>query len=148
MRKILFVLCVALFLTACATSYKPAKKITGKGYFDSVLQENVYDIVFNANSETSLKKTKDYALLRAAEVCLEKGYKTFSIINTENNSKTDIDVVNGQATYTTGYTYSYGYVDASTSPSINIVIRCSYENDLFFNAEDIKKNIRDRYKIK
>ena len=148
MRKILFVLCVALFLTACATSYKPAKKIKGKGYFDSVLQENVYDIVFNANSQTSLKKTKDYALLRAAEVCLEKGYKTFSIINTENNSKTDIDVVNGQATYTTGYTYSYSYVDSSTSPSFNIVIRCSYENDLFFNAEDIKKNIRDRYKIK
>lgn len=148
MKKILLILCIVIYCLACATPYKQAKKINGKGYFDSMLQEYVYDIVFNANSETSLKTTKDYALLRAAEVCLEKGYKTFSIINTENNSKTDTEVLNGQVTYTTGYNYSYGYVESSTSPSINIVIRCSYGNDLFFNAAEIKKNIRDRYEIR
>ncbi len=148
MKRIAVLLLVAFLCGACATPYKPASKPSANGYYDTLLQEGVYDISFNANEETGLKRVKDYTLLRAAEVCLENGFSTFSIINLENNSQTETGVITNTTNYTTGYTYSYSYVVSDTSPSVSIVVKCSKEDNLFFKAKDISNNLRAKYKIK
>lgn len=147
MKKLLILFAV-LFLSACATAYKAASKPTGNGYYDTLLQPYVYDITFNAGSGTDIKKVKDFAFLRGAEVCLENGYKTFAVINSEDNSKTETGLMLTPAPYTRGENYAYYVPVSSTSPSVSIVVKCSPKGDLFFNAQDIKNSLRQKYNIK
>ena len=114
-------------LCACATPYKKASSIKGKGYFTTKLQDKVYDITFNGNDETNLKNAKDYTLLRAAEVCLENEYQTFQIIDKEDN------------TITIGH---------DSEPQISMMILCSPQDDLFFKAKDVRDSLRTKYRIK
>lgn len=143
MNKIKFVimfLCIIL-VTSCATTYRQAKSPTGEGYYDTLLQQDMYEISFNGNSETSPSTAQDYALLRAAETCLENGYKTFDIIRSEDKTKTDVGSI---PTY--GY-YSSTIVYSETKPKIMLIIKCSKENNLTFIAEEIKINLRKKYNL-
>ena len=132
-------LCMVL-LVSCATTYERAKSPTGTGYYDTLLQQGMYEITFNGNSDTSVTTAQDYALLRAAETCLENGYKTFDIVNSNNNSKTE----------TGAYTSYYGRhfadttVYTSTYPKIMLIIKCSKEDNLTFVAEEISNNLRKK----
>ena len=103
----------------------------------------MYEITFNGNSDTSVTTAQDYALLRAAETCLENGYKTFDIINFNNNSKTETDA------YTNYYGryYANTAVFTSTYPKIVLIIKCSKENDLTFIAKEIQLNLRKKHNI-
>lgn len=132
-----------LLVTSCATTYERAKSPTGTGYYDTLLQQGMYEITFNGNSDTSVTTAQDYALLRAAETCLENGYKTFDIINFNNNSKTETDA------YTNYYGryYANTAVFTSTYPKIVLIIKCSKENDLTFIAEEIKLNLRKKHNL-
>lgn len=148
MKNIIYIFVFALFCVACATPYKAASKPSSNGYFDTMLQKGVYDITFNANGETEIKQAQDYALLRAAEVCLENGYRSFSVVNSANNSKTETDMVTNTNTYNKNYSYSYSYLVSETKPRVSIIIQCSPEENLFFNAESIKESLRKKYRIK
>lgn len=130
----------ALVITSCATSYKRASSPTAIGYYDSILQQDMYEITFNGNSETSATKAYDFALLRAAEICIENDYKTFDIIKSENRSKTEV----GSIPY--GY-YSTTLVYSETYPKFMLIIKCSKENNLTFIAEEIKTNLRKKYNL-
>lgn len=132
-----------LLVTSCATTYERAKSPTGTGYYDTLLQQGMYEVTFNGNSDTSPTTAQDFALLRAAETCLENGYKTFDIVNFNNNTKTETDA----------YTNYYGRYYASTTvftntyPKIVLIIKCSKENNLTFIAEEIKLNLRKKHNI-
>ena len=142
-----FTIVVMLFcmlcLSACATSYERAKSPTGVGYYDTLLQQGMYEITFNGNSDTSVTMAQDYALLRAAETCLENGYKTFDIVNLNNNSKTETDA------YTNYYGryYANTTVFTSTYPKIMLIIKCSREDNLTFVANEVAANLRKKYKL-
>ena len=141
--KIIIMFLCMLLVTSCATTYERAKSPTGTGYYDTLLQQGMYEITFNGNSDTSVTTAQDYALLRAAETCLENGYKTFDIINFNNNSKTETDA------YTNYYGryYANTAVFTSTYPKIVLIIKCSKENDLTFIAEEIKLNLRKKHNL-
>ena len=139
-KIILMFLCV-LFISSCATTYKKASSLTGTGYSDSVLQQGMYEITFNGNSDTQVTTAQDYALLRAAEICLENGYQTFEIINLKDNSTTET----GAFTNYHGRYYASTYVTSSTYPKITLIIKCSKEKNLTFIAEEIKMNLRKKY---
>lgn len=141
--KVIFVFLCAILISSCATTYKRAGNPDGVGYYDSLLQKNMYEVTFNGNSDISSTTAQDYALLRAAEICIENGYKTFDIVNSKDNSKTE----------TGGYINHYGryqsaaYISSSTYPKIVLIIKCSVENDLTFIAEQIRENLRKKYKL-
>ncbi|MBR3627875.1 MAG: hypothetical protein IKN42_03390 [Elusimicrobia bacterium] len=141
--KFLVMLFCVMLISACATTYERAKSPTGTGYYDTLLQQDMYEITFNGNSDTSVTTAQDYALLRAAETCLENGYKTFDIVNSNNNSKTETDA------YTNYYGryYANTTVFTSTYPKIMLIIKCSKENNLTFIAEEIKLNLRKKHNI-
>ena len=131
--KIVIAFFCVLFISACATTYERAKSPTGTGYYDTLLQQGLYEITFNGNSDTSVTIAQDYALLRAAETCLENGYKTFDIVNSNNNSKTET----GAYTSYYGRHYADTTVYTSTYPKIMLIIKCSKEDNLTFVAKEL-----------
>ena len=83
MRKIIVIL--VLFIFCClnvfaSNYYKKAKKFDLEGYYDNILQEDVYEVRYAGYIRQGLITAKSYCMLRSAEVCLESGYKTFDII--------------------------------------------------------------------
>ena len=129
-------LCIAFSLcivAGCATSYKAAKKPTANGYFSVQLQEGLFNVSFKGNEDTSVKVVKDYALLRSAEICLENGYKSFSIVESRDVSNIHESIWDGTPT---------------TQPHIDLTIQCSPDNDLLYQAAQIQQNIREIYDIK
>ena len=129
-------LCIAFSLcivAGCATSYKAAKKPTANGYFSVQLQEGLFNVSFKGNEDTSVKVVKDYALLRSAEICLENGYKSFSIVESRDVSNIHESTWDGTPT---------------TQPHIDLTIQCSPDNDLLYQAAQIQQNIREIYDIK
>ena len=141
MKKLLGMMC-ALLLAACATPYKQATKATANGYFDTKLQEGMYEVLFNGNDNTSTAKANNYALLRASEVCLENGYQSFEILRkTEDFTEKEVD---------TGTKILGGTLlnIENSEPKISLVIRCSKKNDLLYKAQEVKTSLRERYKIK
>lgn len=73
-----------LFLTGCATSYQPSS-FSG-GYTDIALNKDTYLITFRGNGFTSSETTQGYALRRAAEIALNKGYNFFVVLNSGTNA--------------------------------------------------------------
>ena len=142
MKKLLLITGICVLLTACATPYKQAKKATSNGYFDAKLQEGMYEVMFNGNDNTTAARAHDFALLRAAEVCLENGYQSFEIIRkTEDFTEKEVD---------SGIKLFGGtlYNIENSEPKITLVIRCARETNLLYKAQDLKVNLRNRYKIK
>ncbi len=136
-------LCLTLISScATATAYRKAKTPTGVGYYDTLLQKDMYEITFNGNSSTSVTMAQDFAFLRAAETCLENGYKTFEVVNFNNNSETET----GAYTFY-GRHYADTTVYTNTYPKIVFIIKCSRENRLPFVAEEVKINLRKKYNL-
>lgn len=81
MKRLLFLVVSLLLLQACATTspYQPANK-RGYGYSETQLSETQYRIDFKAWDVAS-GKAVNYAMLRAAELTLEKGYDWFEAVD-------------------------------------------------------------------
>lgn len=80
------VLIVAMFaLGACASSpkYVAADKATHYGYYSYKIGEDRYRVNFNGNRRADLQDTRDFALLRAAELTLDEGKDWFQIVDRE-----------------------------------------------------------------
>ncbi len=88
--KNVMVLLSLCFLAACGSTpdYKEAKNDQSPGYFERQLTENQYRIGFVGKNGMSESKVKDFALLRAAEVTLDKGYDWFMILGDASSQKT------------------------------------------------------------
>lgn len=76
-------------LVACATEtpYKPAEGRGDYGYTETALDDNRYRITFVGNSTTPSETVQDYALLRAAELTLAKGYDWFETADRNEDKK-------------------------------------------------------------
>ncbi len=94
---------LAVLLAGCATAYKP-DGVMG-GFSSSQLDENVFQVNFKGIGFTDRDEANDYALLRSAEIALEKGYSYFVIVDAQQYSK--------NSTYTTPITATTNF-DSNT----------------------------------
>ncbi len=83
LKRILLALGIGVFIGGCATPYQKAG--FGGGFTEIQLSQNVWQIYFRGNGQTTLKKATDFCLLRSAELTLENGYKYFTV--TDKDSK-------------------------------------------------------------
>ena len=85
--RIIF-LTALLTLGACASTpdYKPAGKAGDHGYYTQKISDDRYRVNYNARRGTNLQDARDYAMLRAAEITLNKGYDWFEIVDRETSS--------------------------------------------------------------
>jgi hypothetical protein len=121
---------------ACATAYQP-RGFTG-GYDEAQLGENVFRISFEGNGYTSSVTAADYALLRSADVTLERGFKYFAISNNASPVSTGGGTVNG-----------HGWVVSSPS-TINMIV-CFKEKPegtlLVYDAKEVRSALRGKYDL-
>jgi hypothetical protein len=73
--RIITSLCIVATLSACATAYQ-RDGFTG-GFSETQLDENVWRVTFEGNGYTREQRAEDFALLRSAELTLEKGFYAF-----------------------------------------------------------------------
>ena len=88
MTKKLLIIPLAAALTACASSGKPvymaAQDPGDFGYYASPLEDNRYRVAYKIRGD-EVTTAKDYALLRAAELTLQRGYEWFEIVDRNTN---------------------------------------------------------------
>jgi hypothetical protein len=81
-------------LTACGTSgptpYQPQTVDSSRGYSEQRIENDRWRISFKGNSMTGRETVENYMLFRAAELTLQNGYDTFTIVNrdTDKQSRT------------------------------------------------------------
>jgi hypothetical protein len=136
--RMLAVFALALYLTACATSYQPESFFSGGGYSDSQLDKDVFRISFNGNEYTSANRAEEMALLRSAELTMKNGYAYFAILDEhdQTNYQTYTTPIRSTTTgsnqiITGGQTHMYAM------PSTTSTIKC------FKDKPDTNQNVYD-----
>lgn len=81
--KPLALLFAALALAGCETTaaYGPAATPGRVGYFDQQIEPERYRVSYHGPSGMSPAEAQDLAMLRAAEVTLERGYDWFRVVD-------------------------------------------------------------------
>lgn len=138
--KAVAVVLAAVTVTGCATSYQP-RGLSG-GFSETQLAENVFEVRFSGNGYTSSERASDFALLRSAELTLERGFKYFVVDDNENARRISIDTV------TTSYrTHTY----STSKPGARKVIVCFKEKPdwagVIYEAQFVVQAIRGKYEI-
>lgn len=113
-------LIVALAGCASQTLYAPAEKRGTDGYTETRLAENRYRVTFTGNSLTPAETVKDYALLRSAELTLQKGYDWFRTAERDTDKKVRSNTSFGSDFSFPGHTTVYqrcGLISCSTAVS-------------------------------
>jgi hypothetical protein len=77
-------LVASLFLSSCATPYRPLKHRSG--YSEQQVGKDEYEVSFLGNGSSSYDRVLDFALLRAAEISLERQAKSFTVLDVVNLS--------------------------------------------------------------
>lgn len=82
---------LAASLTGCASSprYVAADGANDYGYSSRQISEGRYRVNFNGSRRAGLEETRDYALLRAAQLTLANDYDWFRIIDRETSTVTE-----------------------------------------------------------
>ncbi|HCQ9930471.1 hypothetical protein LDY95_02680 [Acinetobacter baumannii] len=137
-----------ILLTACATTYK-SNGLAG-GFEDTELSPGYYRISFRGNGFTSSERVNDFALLRASDLMLSKGCKSFQVLNGKDTVHTSyVDLPRTTSTNANVYAYgNYATANATTTTyggGLQSVHRAKTTLDArCINAEaDPSKNIFD-----
>jgi len=92
MNKFLGSVSLAFIMTACASTdtqnYMAADEKGDFGYYESALTDTHHRIAYKMRGD-DIDTAKDYALLRGAELTLQKGYEWFEVVDRDTNQKTD-----------------------------------------------------------
>ncbi len=96
MKPAFLVITALLFAGACASTshYREAKGTSATGYSEQVIEKDRYRVQYRMAGRDA-GKAQDYALLRAAELTLEKGFATFEIVSREAEASTEEKVLAG-----------------------------------------------------
>lgn len=85
--RIIFVATI-LMLGACASTpdYVAADNASDYGHYTRKISDDRYRVNYNGRRSTDLQDARDYAMLRAAELTLNKGYDWFQIVDRETST--------------------------------------------------------------
>ncbi len=146
MKNMISSILCCMALTGCATSYKPYSYFGGGGYKDVQLGENIFKVSVEANGYTTNERASNLALLRAADLTLQNGFRFFVVSSSEDNSYSSIykaptrtsvsvsgygNTATASARTTGGQIYSYQF------PVRSMIITC------FKEKPDMQETIYD-----
>lgn len=168
------ILAIGLLAGGCATPYQ-SNSLTG-GFKDMRLAPDVFRITFRGNAYTPAERAQDFAMLRAAELCLGNGFHHFALLDTSQtatpwvistpSTSTTTGYASGETTGTLygnqfkGYTYLSGhstttYTPGQTfvffKPTSGLMIRGFVEKPAdipVFDAAFIQQEITSSYHLK
>jgi hypothetical protein len=105
-------------LAACSsgpTPYQPASAAGAyeRGYAETKIENDRYRISFKGNSLTDRETVENYLLYRAAELTLQSGYDTFTIVNRDTDKDSSIRRTGGYSRFSHMYfSPRWGWVHA------------------------------------
>jgi hypothetical protein len=152
-------------LTGCSTPYQ-SEGFTG-GYSHTQLAPDVFRITFRGNAYTSIERTQDLVLLRAADLTLQFGFKYFAIIDESSSTKVStfttpgsadtsgsVQIYGGQRNYSGTYSEHTTYIPPQTyfmyKPRSGLLIRCFADKPggvYTFDAAFLQQSLKQKYKI-
>jgi hypothetical protein len=163
-QTLLFVIgCASLCLLAgCATPYQ-STGFSG-GFSETQLAPDVFRVFFRGNGYTSGERAQDFAMLRAADICLQHSFTCFAVLDESNSTEAHSFTTQGEA-YTTGSAYAYGntatysgyttytpgQTDTFYKPRTGLMIRgFATKPDGFFtfDAAFLQRSLKQKYHIK
>lgn len=163
MRKIIIYV-VLIFLVSCASPYQKNEGFLSTGGFtDTQFDTDIFQIYFRGNGYTSKQRATDFALLRCADLTLQKGFKYFVIINTDQRVKyssyttplranTTVSATTyGSTTHgSSSTTFSGGQTYSISKPRTTNMIKLFKKKPQGFsyNATFIKNSLGGQYNIK
>ena len=127
---------VAFVLLGCghATGYMAASPASyGFGYSETRLSEASFQVVYAGNVSTKLQQAVDFAVLRGADLTLQNGYRSFSVV----------------AESASWRALGEGF---SSSPTAVVTIVCYRETQtptavIGFDAAEVSRHIRATYDL-
>ena len=132
MKKLLAIVVLGLLLSGCAgglgTKYEP-EGFRG-GYSDQQIARNIFKVTFKGNGYTGRQTVQNRAMLRAAELTLEKDYDLFAII-------LDDQIIIGPSGYGTQNKHR-------TTLEIKMFKFSDYIKDINLTKEEYKNKIEER----
>jgi hypothetical protein len=149
MKNLFLVLIALIFFIGCATSYQ--KNGFSGGFSETQLSENIWKVHFRGNAKTTMERATDFCLLRSAELTLENGYKYFSIVD-ENSDTKSSNFSTPQRAYTNPYghtTFTGGQTFTAHKPRTQntiIMLREKAQNSgIVYEAQFLVRSLRDKY---
>lgn len=156
MKKLTTALAVMALLGGCVSQYKPHTNRANGGYEETMLAQDTFQVSFQGNDLTKSSRVRDFAMLRAAELSLQKGFPYFVVLNmgTDTNSY-QVPISGGSAN-----SVSYGnYTHTTVNPMVFANAR-NYRAELTvkgftaenapsnaLSAQEVMKDIKAKYKI-
>lgn len=148
---------VTIAVAGCATLYQPTpyQPISSNGGFSSTqLGENIFEVHFWGNEYTSSERASDFALLRSAELTLERGFNYFIIDGDENTQQTDVHTTpitsRTELTWRGWETkYSGGRTYTTSRPHARKVVVCFKGKPdwpgLIYEAQFVAQSLKGKY---
>ena len=160
--RLILISAFAVFLSGCATQYKPNSFWNAGGFTETEIQPGLFQVRFNGNELTSQSQTADFAMLRASDLCLAKGMK-YMLMGEVDTRVVAGALLPGSSTTTTNVTataygntaYGTGTSYTSTTPPTQLyrpqsglVLRCvPQEGQSTWDAAFLSRSLRAKYKI-
>jgi len=104
------------------------------------LGENAFEVRFQGGAYDSQERASDFALLRAAELTLEKGFKYFVIDNDENTQQTGV--------FSTANYYGSSTFTVSEPASRKVIVCFEEKPDwpgLIYDAQFVVQSVKEKY---
>lgn len=104
-------------LGACSSGPTPYQPAAGyeRGYSEQKIENDRYRISFKGNSLTGRETVENYMLYRAAELTLQSGYDTFTVVSRDTDRDRDVRRTGGYYGSRLSYMYfspRYGWIGA------------------------------------
>lgn len=153
MKKIIS-LALCAVLAGCATGY--SQYGANGGYESTMLAKDTFLVGFRGNDLTNATRVRDFAMLRSAELALEKGYPYFVVLDMGNTSdKKSVPLSSANVTTTTYGNYSHttynpAQIGNFTSHNTKIKFQGFTEQTAPANAlkaVDVVRELRTKYKL-
>jgi len=147
-------LVMSLVLGGCASPYAPYDRYSPRGlggYTETEVQPGVFMVQFIGNEYTPADRPADFALLRAADLCLQRG-KNYMFVGNPARHYLATGSVSGTTTVVsaseTSQVVSTPAPTLPVSPIGGVMVSCSEtQADGAWDAQFLARAIRTKYSI-
>lgn len=159
--RILVLMAAVSVASACATAYAPDSFWNDGGFTETEVQPGIYMVRFKGNEYTDTERTADLAMLRAAEICLDRAMAFMYLGSVETTVVPSGYVPGSTRTTTDTSAFGDGVPTASVtrttvtppttlySPQTGLTVRCAAEKgESAWDAAFLAQAMRAKYQIK
>lgn len=148
-----YLILITFLLSGCVTGNYQSFS-SGVGYQVEQQSDSEYYVTYTGTPKTKIEKVNDFALLRSAELTLEKGFNYFVITEAINNKTALTSVQQSLVSYRDfgmGDNSPVASSGALSGPSakseLTISLYKDKPNGIAYDAQIIEKAIKEEYKV-